>query len=289
MSGSTGKPTRATAWQAAQASAPRESLRADCAQCHGLCCVLLAFHRSAQFAINKKPGVPCPNLAREDTCRIHAELEPRGFPGCAAYDCFGAGQRVSASHASWRAGELALQRIGAAFTVARQVAELLWYLSEAMERLPDGALQREAAAATQHADELLSRAVESGKSQGGPPGGQEIAAAWQEAGSLLERASREIRGPSRAGLHRADLAGCDLRRRDLRGANLRAAVLIGADLRGVDLADADLLGADMRDCQVQGAQLADALFLTNMSVASAVGDVTTTLPRQLLRPARWSH
>lgn len=273
---------------ATQVSVLRESLRADCSRCHGLCCVLLAFHRSAQFAINKKPGVPCPNLTVVDTCGIHAELGARGFAGCMAYDCFGAGQAVSATHATWRDGDAALQRIGTAFTAARQAAELLWYLSEATARLPEGPLRTKVAAAAHGAQQLLTRAVTPEGASAGPPSGEEVAAAWQAAGELLEHASKAIRGRGKPNHHRGDLAGRDLRTKDLRGANLRGAILIGADLRGADLTNADLLGADLRAARLQGTQLAGSLFLTNMAVAAAEGDAATTLPGQVLRPRHWT-
>ncbi|RQX15913.1 oxetanocin A resistance protein, partial [Micromonospora arida] len=37
-------------------------LRADCGRCFGLCCVVPAFAASADFAIDKPAGSPCPNL-----------------------------------------------------------------------------------------------------------------------------------------------------------------------------------------------------------------------------------
>ena len=74
---------------------PGLALRADCAQCVGLCCVAPAFAVSADFAIDKAAGQPCPNLQADFRCGIHAGLRDRGFRGCAVYDCFGAGQRVS--------------------------------------------------------------------------------------------------------------------------------------------------------------------------------------------------
>ncbi len=70
-------------------------LRADCARCAALCCVTLAFDRSDLFALDKAAGEPCPHLTGSDRCVIHAEREQRGFAGCAAYDCLGAGQRAT--------------------------------------------------------------------------------------------------------------------------------------------------------------------------------------------------
>ena len=60
----------------------RAALRADCSRCQALCCVALAFSRSADFAIDKEAGEPCDPLSEDDTCRMHARLRGSGFPGC---------------------------------------------------------------------------------------------------------------------------------------------------------------------------------------------------------------
>ena len=72
----------------------RLELRADCERCAGLCCVAPAFSASADFAIDKAAGQPCPNLEAGFRCSIHDRLRPAGFGGCAAFDCLGAGQKV---------------------------------------------------------------------------------------------------------------------------------------------------------------------------------------------------
>jgi hypothetical protein len=80
----------------------RTLLRADCANCAGLCCVALAFTRSADFAIDKPAGDPCVNLLDDFRCDIHPTLRDRGFKGCTVFDCLGAGQRVTAAMGDWR-------------------------------------------------------------------------------------------------------------------------------------------------------------------------------------------
>ena len=76
------------------ASRRRLELRADCERCAALCCVAPAFSASADFAIDKAAGQPCPNLRADFRCSIHDRLRPSGFGGCAAFDCLGAGQQV---------------------------------------------------------------------------------------------------------------------------------------------------------------------------------------------------
>src|SRR5882757_1510351 len=114
----------------------RLDLEADCGECFGLCCVALPFTRSADFAIDKDAGKPCPNLRTDSRCGIHTELRQKGFTGCTVYDCFGAGQKVSQiifGGRDWREGpsERARQMFDV-FPVVRQLHELLRYLEEAL-------------------------------------------------------------------------------------------------------------------------------------------------------------
>ena len=110
--------------------------RGDCANCFGLCCVALPFAASADFAIDKPAGTPCPNLGEDYRCGIHDRLRDAGFAGCTVYDCFGAGQKVSQvtfGGRDWRHAPAAdARRCSTSFPVVRQLHELLWYLAEAL-------------------------------------------------------------------------------------------------------------------------------------------------------------
>src|SRR5690348_8860559 len=120
---------------------PELDLAADCARCAGLCCVVPAFTRSADFAISKPAGQPCPNLGPDSRCAIHAGLRDRGFAGCAAYDCFGAGQQtvqVTFGGRDWRSSPGLAAQMFAAFGVMRQLNELRWHLVQASELLSPG-------------------------------------------------------------------------------------------------------------------------------------------------------
>jgi uncharacterized protein YjbI with pentapeptide repeats len=259
-------------------------LRADCARCAGLCCVVPTFATSADFAIDKRAGQPCPHLGPQFRCGIHDHLRQRGFPGCAAYDCFGAGQQVvqvTFGGQDWRRTPAIAARMFDVFPIMRQLHELLSYLTEALA-LPrarpvhpalTSALDRTARLTRATADDLLAL---------------DVAAHRGEVNTLLRRASELARagagGADRSG---ADLIGTDLRGADLHGASLRGAYLIGADLRGADLRLADLTGADLRGADVRGADLTGCLFLTQSQVDTATGDAATKLPPSLTRPAHW--
>ena len=250
-------------------------LRADCTRCLALCCVLPAFARSADFALDKPAGRPCPNLRADDRCGIHSSLRPRGFAGCDAYDCFGAGQRVSALVGSRD------RRAAAVFPVVRQLHELLWYVAGALA---------EPAAAPLHAA-LRSAAAETERLAAGSPaelGALDLDAHGRAVDTLLRRTSALLRGSGEK-LAGADLVGADLGGRDLRRADLRGALLLGADLRGADLRRADLIGADLRAADLRGADLTGALFVTRPQLAAAGGDARTRPPAGLERPPHWSR
>jgi hypothetical protein len=261
-------------------------LRADCERCAALCCAALAFSVSADFAIDKPAGQPCPNLSADFRCSIHERLRSAGFGGCAAFDCFGAGQHVvrgTFGGRDWRTEPGLAAPMFAAFAVMRQLHELAWYVNEALALNPADPLPGEldrAFAATERLthcspDELIALDVDAHR---------------REVNAVLLRASEHVRersgglGPDLRG---ADRAGKDLRRADLRGASLRGALLIGADLRIADLSFADLTAADLRGARLGGADLATTLFVTQPQLDSALGDPQTKLPSRLSRPPHW--
>jgi uncharacterized protein YjbI with pentapeptide repeats len=262
----------------------RSHLRADCSRCAGLCCVAPALAASADFAIDKPAGIPCPNLRDDFRCGIHATLRPRGFPGCEVFDCFGAGQQltqVTFGGRSWREEpELAATQF-VVFPVMRQLQELLWYLAEALTLAAAAELHEEVRQLQQRTEQLTRDRPEDLVAF-------DIAGYVREAGDVLGRVSELVRsglgGPDRRG---ADLIGKNLRNARLHGASLRGAYLIVADLRDAELRSADLLGADLRAADVRGADLGECLFLTQPQVEAARGDATTGIPAVLIRPAHW--
>lgn len=110
---------------------PRADLVADCGSCAALCCVAPSFQASEDFALDKAAGVPCPHLIHGFRCAIHDHLPARGFPGCAIYTCYGAGQRATAACATAPAATM-----HAAFLALRELHEALWLLTEAVRLVP---------------------------------------------------------------------------------------------------------------------------------------------------------
>jgi Pentapeptide repeats (8 copies) len=286
----------------------RPDLRADCSRCFALCCVVPAFAASADFAVTKPAGVPCPQLSADHRCTIHARLRERGFAGCTVYDCFGAGQRVSQVTVGGRdprADAAAAGAVAEAFPAVRALHELLWYLTEA----------RALAVARPVHDGLADAFARIDALAGAPPAelaALDLEAVRRDVDPLLREVSRlareqaarrsgrhpgrlrpgaDLRGADLRGadLRGADLRGADVRGADLRGADVRGACLIGVDLRRADLRGADLIGVDLRAADVRGAQLAGCLFVTQPQLAAARGDGATTVPVALSRPTHWDR
>lgn len=266
----------------------RLRLRADCGRCFGLCCVAPAFSASADFAITKRAGQPCPHLRENHRCGIHQRLRQDGFRGCAVYDCFGAGQhvcQVTFGGQHWRGDPTVAQRMFDAFSVMLGLHELLWYLTEALSLPPAQPLYGELRRTLEGIERLT-------RSSPDVLLGLDLTAPRDDVNALLLGASELVRaetGRKNQDLRGADLMGKRLQGADLRGACLRGAYLIGADLRGADLRLADLIGADLRDTNLSGADLTGSFFLIQSQVDAAHGDATTKLPPSLAYPAHWQR
>lgn len=261
------------------------SLKADCESCFALCCVAPAFSVSADFAIDKPAGHPCPHLEPDFRCGIHTRLRQQGFRGCTVYDCFGAGQKVSQvtfGGRDWRDAPRTAKQMVEVFPIVRDLHELLWYVSEALTLPAAGPLHGGLRVAWQETERLTRL---------GPDALMELdlAAHRRDVNDLLLGASERVRAAVR---HRknhrgADLVGADLRGADLRGASLRGALLIGADLRRADLRLADVIGADLRGADLASADLTGVMFLVQSQLDAAKGNAETALPPSLTHPAQW--
>ncbi|MFI1989656.1 pentapeptide repeat-containing protein [Actinoplanes sp. NPDC020271] len=246
-------------------------LEADCTRCAALCCVAPAFAKSSDFAVNKPAGQACRNLGDDFRCTIHEQLPQRGFRGCVVFDCFGAGQRITQETfggRDWRGTPEIAGAMFAVLPVMRQLHELLWLLTEALELDEAEALHPKLRAARDEIDAVAARPAAELR-------GLDVDTYRKKVVPLLRRASDLARAG--AGGRRPDHSGAQLigrrfRGADLRGASFRGALLIGADLRGADLRRADFTGADLRGADLRGADLTGALFLTAAQLRAAVTD-----------------
>lgn len=120
-------------------------LTPDCGRCEALCCVLLPFDEGPAFGFDKPGGVACRHLGPGHQCTIHAHLTERGFSGCAAYSCLGAGQRATALFCTegWKLDADRLAQVEEGFRRLRRVHDAFQLLQMAGEMaLPEEAEAR---------------------------------------------------------------------------------------------------------------------------------------------------
>jgi hypothetical protein len=234
-----------------------------------------AFAKSADFAINKPAGQPCPNL-RGYQCGIHDRLRDKGFPGCVVFDCFGAGQKVA--QVTFGGQEPANKKpLHEVFAMMRQLHELLWYLNESAALVP------EAAALRDEIEQLTLGTADHLRTLDVTPYRQRTNEITTRASTLARR------GHNGTDFRGKDLAGASLRGTNLRGASLRGAILIGADLREADLREADVIGADLRGADLSAADLRTTIFLIQSQLDSARGSKRTKLPAGYTTPPHWNE
>ncbi|WP_066254564.1 pentapeptide repeat-containing protein [Neobacillus drentensis] len=264
-----------------------KNLSSDCENCFGLCCVALPYAISADFAVDKEAGTPCPNLQSDYSCKIHKKLREKGFKGCVGYECFGAGQKVSQvtfGGNDWRDNPDLAKEMFDVFPIMQQLHEMLCYLNEALSIEEARPIFKELRSALANTEKLTNLSAQSILEL-------DIPAHRGKVNDLLFRTSEHARArvSTKKDVKRRDFLGAKLKGANLRGANLRGALLIAADLRKADMRVADLIGADLRDADLHGANLAGCLFLTQAQINSAKGDRTTKLPRALRIPDHWKE
>ncbi len=262
-----------------------KELRVDCKKCFGLCCVALYFSSSEGFPMDKDVGQPCMNLQSDFTCSVHNKLRTTGLKGCSAYDCFGAGQKVSQvtyNNYDWRQYPETAEQMFEVFLIMRQLHEMLWYLAQALILQNDNGLKEEIRSLMDSTERFTLLDANSLLAL-------DIALHRNSVNLLLKDTSEMVRTKyfKNNDSRRTDYFGADLRNIDLRGLDLRGACLIAANLRGVDLSGVDFIGADLRDADFCGANLTNSIFLTQSQINTSKGDINTKLPRMILRPDYW--
>ncbi|CAK7074000.1 MAG: hypothetical protein DELT_03186 [Desulfovibrio sp.] len=252
-------------------------LNSDCGACSGLCCAALFFAKADGFPEDKNMGTPCVNLQRDFRCAVHGSLAERGLHGCMAYDCFGAGQKVTALFGgdTWRNRPSRAGEIFEAFLTVRMMNQMLWYLCEAWRIEPSA--------------EIRALIAENEEAARGP----EVAAFdvygyKARVDRVLKRITGEVRKTANGKRADADCIGKSFRGRNLYGTDFSMSLLIAADFEGCALGKANFLGADMRGANIRGADLSQSLFLTQIQVNAADGDHATKLPPGLSVPTGWA-
>ena len=269
----------------------KESLKSDCKSCFGLCCVALFFSKSEGFPVDKIAGKPCINLNDDFKCKVHKDLNIKGLKGCLAYDCFGAGQKVSQvtySGESWRDNPHTSKEMYEVFVIVRQLHEMLWYLTEAISLQSDLEIKK-------NVQSLIQKTEEFTKSNSQAILKIDLISHRFEVNKFLLETKKSIRNKVKKknsnhlkAKNKFSLMGKDLRKTELIGEDLSGSFLIAANLSGVDLSFTDLIGADLRDTNIRGADLSNSIYLTQAQINSAKGDYNTRLPKSLIRPSHWA-
>ncbi|GFN31395.1 pentapeptide repeat-containing protein [Paenibacillus xylaniclasticus] len=272
----------------------RESLKADCSQCFGLCCTALNIAASSDFAIHKPANTPCPNLQKDYRCQIHSQLRDRGFKGCTVYDCLGAGQKVSQGTfggRSWREHPEIAETMYRVFPIVEQLYEMIAFTAEALTYKISPSLRVQLSSQLEKLQGLIDMDAESLLAL-------DIVSCRMPVNELLLETSQYVRSELSSNVYKikigksnrgVDWVGKNLKGKDLRTTDLRGAYLIAADLRNADLRGVDFIGADLRDADLSGANLSSGMFLTQMQINSAKGDRKTILPPHLQPPSHWIH
>ena len=261
----------------------KQSLAIDCAHCCGLCCVALYFAKTEGFSKDKPAGKPCHHLQKDFRCAIHAQLSQQKLKGCLAYDCFGAGQKVTQSlynDNNWQASPQSAQQMFAVFSTVFQLHQMLWYLLEAVDLSIDQKTKMVLENLIGENQHLTSLAPEQLASL-------DIAPYRQRVNEQLKSICVQMARKCQKGAKANDYIGRNFKKGDLRGRDFSMTLMIAADLEGCQLQGANFLGADMRDVNIKNTDLSQCLFLTQGQINHTKGNSQTKLPSYLKRPESW--
>ena len=259
-----------------------EKLTINCEQCCGLCCVALYYAKTDGFPSDKTAGIPCQNLSPDFRCAVHSGLLSSRLKGCMAYECLGAGQKVT-QHLfpgiNWRTNPEKAEQIYKAFLIVFEMHQMLWYLIEAFSIISDKQIKDEITLLISQnenitsctPDELFELNIENYR---------------VKVSSILKKVTELLSNPGDDNSNK-DFIGKDFKKANLDGKNFSMSLLIAANLERCSLRGANFLGADMRDTNVKNTDLSLCIFLTQMQINTANGNKNTKLPVKLSPPLSW--
>jgi uncharacterized protein YjbI with pentapeptide repeats len=239
-----------------------KKLAINCDNCSGLCCVALYCAKSEGFPADKPGGRPCQNLSSDFRCTIHAELIQAKMKGCLAYDCFGAGQKVTQDcfpEINWKNEPEQANQIYDTFLCLFQLHQMLWYLIEA------SSFRLEARINTT-IDDLI---FENERMTGLLPTeilNLDIEAYRLKVNRILKEVSKVIAVHPSKDKEKKDFFGKKFNGTNLDSRDFSMSLMIAADLEGCSLINTNFLGADMRDANIKNTNLSESVFLTQMQI-----------------------
>jgi len=260
-----------------------KKLKIDCKKCSGICCVALYCTKTDGFPENKEAGIPCKHLMSDFRCNIHSKLVDENMRGCLAYDCFGAGQKVTQycyPDVTWKTHPEKANEIFEVFLIIFQLHQMEWYLLESLSLIKDKHLQANIEALIseneqityQYSDEILQFDIEKYRSK---------------TNQVLKQVSSIITTDSADKAHNKDCFGRNFKKVNLNAKDFSMAFMIAANLEGCSLQGTNFLGTDMRDANIKNSDLSSCVFLTQMQINSAKGNSNTKLPKNLSQPISW--
>jgi hypothetical protein len=258
-------------------------LKIDCEKCSGLCCVALYCMKTDGFPADKEAGKPCKYLMSDFCCAIHSKLASNNMRGCLAYDCFGAGQKTTQIYypnGTWETNPEQASEIFGIFLTVFQLHQMLWYLVEAFSLTSDEHL-KSAIDALIFQNEQMTRQSPDDISQ------LNIEKYRLKVNEVLKRVTSTISVDASDKIRSTDYFGRDFKKANLDGRDFSMSLMIAANLEGCSLQRTNFLGADMRDANLKNTDLSECMFLTQMQINSAKGNLNTKIPINLSRPIAW--
>ncbi len=269
-----------------QYTALLEKLSIDCKNCSGLCCVALYCAKAEGFPADKIAGKPCKNLLPDFRCAVHEKLMDCKLKGCMAYDCYGAGQKVTKSIYSgvnWQTNHTIKEEMFQVFLIVNKLHQMLWFLVEASTLIPAKELK----------DEINALIDENEKMTQLPPSdiiSLNLDAYKVRVNYILKKSSELVQRATANtidNIKSSDYIGKNFKKSNLNGQDFSMTLLIASNFEGCSLFGTNFLGADMRDANIKNADLSESIFLTQMQVNASKGNINTKLPVNLSIPSSW--
>jgi hypothetical protein len=260
-----------------------KNLQIDCEKCSGLCCVTLYCMKTDGFPANKEAGKPCMHLMPDFRCAIHSNLASKNMKGCMAYDCFGAGQKTTQLYqdkGTWKANPKLANEIYEVFMIVFQLHQMLWYIVEAYSLTFDESLKSTI-------DALISENEHMTQQSPDYILHLDINKYRLKVNEVLKQVTNAISVEDSGKIRNTNYLGKNFRRENLDGRDFSMCLMIAANLEGCSLKRANFLGADLRDANVKNTDLSASVFLTQMQINAAKGNLNTKIPNNLSRPSTW--
>jgi len=260
----------------------KKKLTIDCEKCSGLCCVALYCSKSDGFPANKIAGKPCQNLMPDFRCTIHSKLAQSKMKGCLAYDCFGAGQKVTQDcfpTTNWQSHPKQANQVFEVFHAVFLLHQMLWYLVEASSLNLTEKINLNLEALIAENEQMTSLEADAIMKL-------DIDAYRLKVNEQLKEVSKLIAMPSNED-HKRDFFGKNFKGVNLDGKDFSMSLMIAANLEGCSMQGTNFLGADLRDANIKNADLSKSVFLTQMQVNATKGNSNTKLPNYLFYPKEW--